>query len=105
VKKFIAPLFLEHDTGQDMIESQGFIEYIKTKIPAVWDSLEHAAQEGLVYIDIDCDAVTASNRLLLTYPDLHEVLSTLINQWAESADSSRVSFQDILNEEKTDNGK
>ncbi|BHH82242.1 hypothetical protein [Desulforhopalus sp. 52FAK] len=88
-----------------MTESEGFIEYIKTKIPAVWDSLESAAQEGLVYIDLDCDAVTASNRLLLTYPDLHEVLSTLINQWAESADSTGFSLQDILNEEKADNGQ
>lgn len=83
-----------------MIESQGFIGYLKKKNPAVWYSLECAAREGLVYIDIDSDAVTASNRLLLNYPDLHEVLSTLINQWAESADPTFGFLQDILTEEK-----
>ena len=88
-----------------MDQSQGFIEYIKKKNHAVWERLEYAAQEGLVYIDIDSDAVTASNRLLLTYPDLHEVLSTLINQWAESADFTFVFLRDILNEEKRDNDK
>lgn len=83
-----------------MNESQGFIEYIKKKTPAVWDKLEYADQEGLVYIDVDSDAVTASNRLLLTYPDLHEVLSTLIDQWAESADSHYGFLHDILTQEK-----
>lgn len=88
-----------------MNESQGFIEYIKKKTPAVWTKLEYAAQEGLVYIDIDSDAVTASNRLLLTYPDLHEVLSTLINQWAESAGSDHGFSHDILNQERIGHDK
>ncbi|BHH86200.1 hypothetical protein [Desulforhopalus sp. 52FAK] len=83
-----------------MTKSQGFIDYIKIKRPSVWTSLEYAAQEGLVYIDTDSDAVTASNRLLLTYPGLHEILSTLISQWAESADSNHNFLHDILNQEK-----
>jgi hypothetical protein len=83
-----------------MTKSQGFIDYIKIKNPSVWASLEYAAQEGLVYVDINSDAVTASNRLLLTYPDLHEILSTLINQWAESAENDHDFLHDILNQEK-----
>ena len=82
-----------------MNEVHGFIEYIKNETPAVWEKMEYAAQEGLVYIDINSDAVTASNRLLLTYPDLHEVLSTLINQWAESAEIDHGFLHDILNQE------
>ncbi len=88
-----------------MTTSQGFIDYIKIKRPSVWTSLEYAAQEGLVYIDIDSDAVTASNRLLLTYPDLHEVLSVLINQWAESAESGHDFLHDIFNQEKKEHDK
>lgn len=83
-----------------MTKSQGFIDYIKIKNPSVWASLEDAGQEGLVYIDINSDAVTASNRLLLTYPDLHEILSTLIKQWAESAGNDHDFLHDILNQEK-----
>jgi hypothetical protein len=79
---------------------QGFISYIKIKNPSVWASLEYAAQEGLVYIDVESDAVTASNRLLLTFPDLHEVLSTLINQWAESAEIDHEFLHNILKHEK-----
>ncbi len=83
-----------------MTKSQGFIDYIKIKTPSVWASLEYAAQEGLVYIDTDSDAVTASNRLLWTYPDLHEVLSTLINQWAESAEIDHGFLNNILTPHK-----
>jgi hypothetical protein len=95
----------ETPRGGNMNGAQGFIEYIKKKTPAVWARLEYAAQEGLVYIDIDSDAVTASNRLLLTYPDLHEVLSTLINQWAESAEIDHGFLHDILSQEKSRHDK
>lgn len=88
-----------------MAKSHGFIDYIKIRNPSVWASLEYAAQEGLVYIDADSDAVTASNRLLLTYPDLHEVLSTLINQWAESAEIDHGFLHNILNHERTAHDK
>ena len=58
-----------------------YVEYLKTSQPAIWQSLQNAAAEGLVFIDEEKDAVTASNRLLLTYPDLHEVLEMMTQNW------------------------
>lgn len=59
-----------------------FTAYLQENQPKVWDSLVLAAAEGLIIIDEELDSVTATNRLLLTYPDLHAVLCFLVDNWA-----------------------
>jgi len=61
---------------------KGYLEYVRHNQPAIWQALQRAAAEGLVFIDSENDAISASNRLLLTYPDLHEVINMLCDQWA-----------------------
>jgi len=61
----------------------GLIEHLKTRQPRTWALLQQAAREGLVAIDEQTDALTATNRLLLTYPGLHDAIATLANAWAE----------------------
>lgn|GEM_PF-2061955 len=100
VPKFIERCALAQNIGIEHDRVTRIYRIYQKKNPAIWAKLEYAAQEGLVYIDVDSDAVTASNRLLLTYPDLHEVLSTLINQWAECAEFEHGILYDILNHEK-----
>ena len=59
----------------------GYIAYLKLNQPQIWLSLKKAAADGLIFIDEEADAITASNRLLLTYPNLHEVLNLLVESW------------------------
>jgi len=59
-----------------------FTSYLQDNQPKVWASLVHAAEEGLVVINEELDSVTATNRLLLTYPDLHAMLCFLVDNWA-----------------------
>lgn len=58
-----------------------FITYLKTEEPHIWESVQNASQLGLIYIDYENDAVTATNRLLLTYPGLHEALNLITETW------------------------
>lgn len=58
-----------------------FINYLQLEQPGIWSSLLRAEGLGLVHIDRENDAVTATNRLLLTYPDLHEVLNLITESW------------------------
>ena len=60
----------------------GYIQFVKHNEPNIWGALQRAADEGLVFIDEAHDSITATNRLLLTYPDLHEVINMLCDQWA-----------------------
>jgi hypothetical protein len=75
-----------------MAELEGLVEYLKRKQPATWALLKRAALDGLVIIDEATDAATATNRLLLTYPGLHEILSTLTNAWAECRNDTSAHF-------------
>ncbi|MGK5092053.1 hypothetical protein WDW89_08595 [Deltaproteobacteria bacterium TL4] len=61
-----------------------YIESIKQEQPLLWQSILSAADQGLILIDHENDAISATNRLLLTYPGLHEVLAYLNDQWVES---------------------
>lgn len=63
-------------------ESGKFTAYLQRYQPKVWESLVSAASDGLILIDEETDSVTPTNRLLLTYPDLHAVLCFLIDTWA-----------------------
>lgn len=65
-----------------MQDKMSFTSYLQEHQPKIWHSLVEAAKDGLVLIDEEKDSVTATNRLLLTYPDLHGVLSLLIDNWA-----------------------
>ncbi len=60
-----------------------FIPHLKSKHRGTWQTLLIAAADGLVVIDEDNDAVTATNRLLFTYPGLHDALQRLTDEWAE----------------------
>ena len=79
-----------------MAETEGLVEYLKREQPSTWTLLQQAALTGLVLIDEATDAVTATNRLLLTYPGLHEQLSTLTNSWAERSCDTRSHFSRLL---------
>lgn len=67
-----------------MERSNQFIEFIKTSQPKTWALITQAANEGLIFIDEDNDALAPTNRLLLTYPGLHKALCCIINDYAES---------------------
>jgi hypothetical protein len=85
-----------------MSESAGFIEHLKTRQPATWALLKAAASNGLVVIDEETDAVTATNRLLLTYPGLHDNLATLTNAWAERTFDPSAHFARLLHAQPTE---
>lgn len=74
----------------------GFITYLKAEQPGVWALLLNAQQEGLITIDEEVDAVTATDRLLWTYPGLHEVLIRIINGWAEDHAAKSFQLTDLL---------
>lgn len=69
-------------------ENTGFINHLKTTQPATWGLLQQAGLEGLIIIDEPGDAITPTNRLLLTYPGLHKALCCIINDYAESVQHS-----------------
>lgn len=64
-----------------MTETTTFIEYLKFEQPRLWEAINGAADDGLIIIDEENDAVSATNRLLLTYPELHSVLNLLVDNW------------------------
>jgi hypothetical protein len=64
-----------------MNENNTFISFVKSEQPRIWESIRNAADEGLIFIDEINDSVTPTNRLLLTYPDLHIVLNLLVDNW------------------------
>ena len=78
--------------------SIGFIESIKQTQPALWDSIVANSKTGLIVIDEQNDAVTATNRLLLTYPDLHLTLTSLISSWNEQhlKQNSEQNFKNLI---------
>ncbi|MGN7610979.1 hypothetical protein ACQZV8_02730 [Magnetococcales bacterium HHB-1] len=62
---------------------KGFIDHVKNNHPQMWALIHKTATEsGLIIVDEENDAITASNRLLWTNPVLHECISTLVNEWA-----------------------
>jgi hypothetical protein len=72
------------------------VEYMRERQPASWALLKLAAAQGLVVIDEATDSITATNRLLLTYTGLHEVVSMLVDSWAERSYDSRSAFSELL---------
>ncbi len=74
-----------------------FIESLKQDQPQLWENIVAASQEGLIVIDEENDAVTATNRLLLTYPGLHEVLAFLNDQWIENLSLDSTPLKELTN--------
>lgn len=65
-------------------QNTSYLTYIKQQQPQIWKELTKAKEEGLIYIDEVNDAISASNRLILTYPGLHDILNTLNDIWISS---------------------
>ena len=80
----------------------GFIKFIQEEQGAIWRIIQRTNKYGeLFHIDEENDAITPSNRLLLTDPSLHEVLCTIINEWAEFRLNKKnliKNFQEGINE-------
>ena len=81
-----------------MQHSVKFIESIKQTQPQLWQSIEVNAKTGLIVIDEESDAITATNRLLLTYPDLHLTITSLINSWNDQnlKKNSEENFKNLI---------
>lgn len=77
-----------------------YIDYLKIQHPKIWESLNRAAQDGLVYIDHEADSVTATNRLLLTYPDLHDILNVINEEWYKdkAIKAGEDQFKDLISQ-------
>ena len=72
------------------------IASLQQEQPELWRSIEGAAAEGLMIIDAANDALTATNRLLFTYPGLHEVLAFITDQWVEQDLAEQSALSDLL---------
>ena len=66
-----------------MSEPAGLIEHLKTRQPATWALLKRAALDGLVVIDEETDAVTATTGFSSPIPDCTTPPATLTNARAE----------------------
>jgi hypothetical protein len=64
-----------------MKSDTSYINYLKLEQPEIWQSILSAENDGLIVIDEETDSVTATNRLLLTYPGLHDILNMLVEGW------------------------
>lgn len=66
---------------QTMKSDTSYINYLKLEQPEIWKTILKAEKNGLIVVNEKTDSVTATNRLLLTYPELHEVLNMLVEGW------------------------
>ena len=82
-----------------MSQSKGFIESIKQEQPALWELIKLHSKSGLIVVDEENDAISATNRLLWTYPGLHEAINTIINNWnyTNLEKCAKENFSQILN--------
>lgn len=83
-----------------MDEESSFISSLQREQPQLWQTIVSAANEGLIIIDQENDAVTATNRLLLTYPGLHDILAFITNQWTENQMNTKKHFQNLVHKQK-----
>ena len=84
-----------------------FLEYLSERQPVFFKSLEMAQKQGLLIVDEDIDAVSASNRLLFTNDVLQQTLNLMVADWMDyehglssisrdcSGDSRRMSEQEV----------
>ncbi|MBF0444099.1 MAG: hypothetical protein HQL68_00810 [Magnetococcales bacterium] len=70
----------------------GFINFVKNRRPEMWLLLEKARERGLIVVDEENDAITATNRLMWTNPVLHDCLATMVDQWVRANDDKVNNF-------------
>ncbi len=68
----------------------------KKKQPDMWILIKKATERGLIVVDVENDAITATNRLLWTNPVLHDCLATLVDQWTIDHETEMESFSSLL---------
>jgi len=68
------------------------LDSFKNNQPQLWQQIKYAESLGLIYVDESLDAITPTNRLLMTYPGLHAALCTIINDWNEERAPSNLSI-------------
>jgi hypothetical protein len=80
------------------MEDLTFIGKIKKEQPALWEQIVTISKDGLIIVDEENDAVTATNRLLWTYPGIHDALATIVDQWSNkhSQKDSEENFKNII---------
>ncbi|MBT4289451.1 MAG: hypothetical protein HOD92_19160 [Deltaproteobacteria bacterium] len=64
-----------------MKSETSYINYLKLEQPEIWETILKAEKDGLIVVDEETDSVTATNRLLLTYPGLHDIINMLVEGW------------------------
>ena len=74
----------------------GFLEYLREQQPVIWRTLLESEQKGLLVIDEEADAISATSRLLLTNDILQQNLKLLSDDWATEVCSSDDHFRHIL---------
>lgn len=80
------------------IYESGLLQSIKQQAPNLWAAFANAADEGLIFIDEANDAITASNRLLLTFPDLHEMICHIVDHWTHHRPEAEIQqLTELLN--------
>lgn len=80
------------------MKSEGFLANIKRTQPQLWETILKSSKEGLLIVDEENDSISPTNRLLWTYPDLHEAISVLINEWTqkEIKNTQKELFNDLI---------
>ncbi|OGG96017.1 MAG: hypothetical protein A2508_03680 [Candidatus Lambdaproteobacteria bacterium RIFOXYD12_FULL_49_8] len=68
---------------------KGFITWLKEDHPEIWASVLRAVDLGLILVDEKNEALSATARLELTYPDLQEVLNLLAHDHARKTARSQ----------------
>jgi hypothetical protein len=82
----------------------GILASMKEDAPNLWDALEKAQSNGLIFIDEIHDSITATNRLLLTYPDLHEMINQIVDHWTwKGSDTASSEFSALIEQIGGDN--
>ena len=81
---------------KNVIGEPSLLLEIEKDAPKLWKTLKSAQEEGLLFIDEKTDSITATNRLLLTYPDLHETLNQIIDHWSLKKNNIEFSQLDLL---------
>ena len=79
-----------------MILEKGFIDFVKNRQPGMWILIDKGRENGLIVVDEENDAITATNRLMWTNPVLHECLATLVDQWTQKHETETDAFRSLL---------
>ena len=73
-----------------------FLEYLAEKQPVFFKSLEMAQKQGLLMVDEEIDAVSASNRLIFTNDVLQQTLNLMVADRMDYETRSLEHFREIV---------